>query len=80
MASVVVVVAVRMFFVGVHDDACRFPNSACSNFGRDRCAVDEGGVQENELRRDNDEAFYIRSGPGTQALTPSDLLAYLENR
>ena len=32
------------------------------------------------FRRDNDEAFYIRSGPGTQALTPSDLLAYLENR
>ena len=76
VASVVVVVAVRMFFCGVYDGAYRFPNSACSNFGRNRCAVDEGGVQENELGRDNDEAFFVDS-TSKQGFSPDGAVATL---
>lgn len=32
------------------------------------------------FRRDNDEFFYVRSGPSTAALSPSEVLAYLKDR
>ncbi|RKX33918.1 MAG: hypothetical protein DRP71_08760 [Verrucomicrobia bacterium] len=32
------------------------------------------------FRRDSKEIFYIRAGPSSQALSPSQLLGYLENR
>jgi len=32
------------------------------------------------FRRDNKEIFYVRAGPSSQALSPSQLLGYLENR
>jgi DNA-binding response OmpR family regulator len=32
------------------------------------------------FRRDNEEFFYVRSGPSTQALSPSEVLAYLKDR
>ncbi len=32
------------------------------------------------FRRDNDEFFYVRSGPSTNALSPSQVLAYQEQR
>ncbi len=32
------------------------------------------------FRRDNDEAFFIRTGNGTQELRPSEVLAYVEQR
>ena len=76
MFSVVVVVTVRMVFIGVHDGAYRFPDSACSYFGRDRCAVDEGGVQENDLRSDDDESFFV-NGTSKQGFTPGSAVAAL---
>ncbi len=32
------------------------------------------------FRRDNDEYFYVRTGPATAALTPSEVIAYLKGR
>ncbi len=32
------------------------------------------------FRRDNDEFFYVRSGPSTAALSPSEVIAYLKGR
>jgi len=32
------------------------------------------------FQRDNDEFFYVRSGPSTQALSPSEVIAYLKDR
>ena len=32
------------------------------------------------FRRDNDEAFYVRAGNGTQQLKPSEVIAYIDQR
>lgn len=32
------------------------------------------------FRRDNQEHFFVRVGPSTQALTPSQLIAYIKTR
>ncbi len=32
------------------------------------------------FRRDNDEYFYVRTGPATAALSPSEVIAYLKGR
>ena len=76
MVRVAVWVVVGVFFSGVHDGAYRFTNSACSNFGRVRCAVDEGGVQEDDLGNDDDESFFV-NGTSKQGFTAGGAVAAL---
>jgi CheY-like chemotaxis protein len=49
--------------------------------GKKVCAVQcLPGKDPVFFRRDNQECFYVRVGPSTQALTPSQLMAYITSR
>ncbi len=63
-------------------EVAQFTRTTIRAFGGERIALVECLRSPNPVffRRENDEFFYVRSGPSTKHLTPSEVLAYLDGR
>lgn len=63
-------------------EVAQFIRTTVRSIGEERAAVVECLKSPNPVffRRDNDEYFYVRAGPSTKHLSPSEVLAYLDGR